>query len=262
MRLDFGGNYDAFSYTQPTNTQDIDVEVTTGAAGTWHIRVEDLTEGFITEFDFAGDAVAATVAANLIAAWVNTAGGATPPNQFAHWATALTGGGAVVDFRFATPNRRYNIAITPPGAGVVTVVDVTATQLIAEVGVAAFVDPTAITKALSRTLIVASATVTGFRGVIERTDHLVQTGPPDQVFDFHPHGRAVPVVRNGRMWVHVADAVTPASAVAIVSSGTATRLGTFATTGAERTALTAGNARYLSEAAANERAQVEIFGIA
>lgn len=254
---------DSFTYKQPTNTQDIDVEITTGEAGTWHAKITDLTEGFDTQFDFTGDAAAATVAANLIAAWNNTGGGGTPANQFKHWSTVTTGGGAIIDFRFVVPNRRYDIVLTPPSAtGVYTVTDVTATQLLAEVGVAAFVDQTATTKTASRVLVAASAAgITGFRGVIERTDFLTQDGPPGQTYDYYRSGKTVPVVRRGRMWVHVADVVTPVSAVAVVTTAGLHRLGTFGTTGASRTALTAARARYLSEAAAGERAQLEVYGI-
>ena len=254
MRYD-GGVGESFTYLNPTVAQEIEVTTTTGTAGgEWSLRINDLTEGTTAVVTFTGDANTTTNATNMAAAW-NLAS-----NVFRHWSTAAPAA-AVVTFPFPANNRRYQIIVTPAAGGVVTVVDTTGTQTIAEIGVGAFVSNAATTFEASRLLIPAAA-VADFRGVIERTDFLTQQGAPDSTFDFWPPGKGVPVRRQGRMWVTVGTAVDVADVVGVDLVGTTNRLGTFGDAAAtDFTALTAGTARYLRGAAANERAVVEIHGI-
>lgn len=249
------GDMESFTYLNPAVAQTIAVTIGTGTAGTaWTLRVNDLTEGQTSSVTFLGDASTTTTALNLATAW-NLAS-----NVFRGWSAAVPAA-AVATFAFPANNRRYSIVVTPAAGGAATVVDATPTQTIAEVGVGAFVDNTGITQKIQRTLIPAVA-VADFRGVIERTDHLTQEGAPISTFDHYPPGKGVPVVRQGRMWVHVGTAVTPVVAVGVDLTGTANRLGTFGDAAAtDYTALTAGVARYLTAAAANERAVLEVYGI-
>ena len=254
MRYD-GGHAESFSYTNPTIAQVIAVTVGTGTAGgDWTLRINDLTEGQTSVVTFTGDASTTTTALNMANAW-NAAS-----NVFAHWSVASPAV-AVATFAFPANNRRYQVIVTPAAGGAVTVVDTTGAQTIPEVGVAAFVDNTATDFAGSR-LLIPGAAVADFRGVIERTDHLVQEGAPTSTFDFYAPGKAVPVVRQGRMWVHVGTAVNVDDAVGVDLTGTANRLGTFGDAAAtDYTALTAGTARYLRAAAANELTVLEVYGI-
>lgn len=258
MRYD-GGAGESFTYTNPEVSQVLEVTIGTGTAGTeWSMRINDLSEGTTAFVTFLGDASTTTTALNLATAW-NLAT-TTDRNLFRNWAVAAPAA-AVVTFPFAANNRRYEIIVTPAAGGAAAVVDITGNQPVAEIGVAAYADNTAATLAASRMLIPASSTAANFRGVIERTDFLAQQGAPNSTFDFWPPGKGVPVRRQGRMWVHVGTAVNPTSVVGVDTAGTVNRLGTFGDAGSGDYDTVGSNmARYLTAAAAGERAVLEVYG--